>query len=65
MSHHKWSGWPGAFCLLCGADDMGELAIAGGALDPYTGEWESEEAKKAYEQRPCTMSLECYFLKRD
>lgn len=24
---HEWSGWPGAYCLTCGADDMDELCI--------------------------------------
>ncbi len=25
---HHWSGWPGAFCLDCGADDQFEICIA-------------------------------------
>jgi hypothetical protein len=24
---HRWWGWPGAFCLLCGVDDENELAL--------------------------------------
>lgn len=28
MKEHNWSGWPGAFCLDCGAEDMIELCIA-------------------------------------
>ena len=27
MSAHRWSGWPGAWCLDCGADDQLELCI--------------------------------------
>lgn len=23
-STHRWSGWPGAFCILCNADDLAE-----------------------------------------
>ena len=25
---HRWSGWPGAWCLDCGAEDMGEVCVA-------------------------------------
>jgi hypothetical protein len=25
---HRWSGWPGAWCLDCGAEDARELCIA-------------------------------------
>lgn len=25
---HRWSGWPGAWCLDCGADDANEICIA-------------------------------------
>ena len=32
MAAHCWSGWPGAWCLDCGADDRNELAIAEGAF---------------------------------
>lgn len=30
---HRWSGWPGAWCLDCGAEDLTELALADGAFD--------------------------------
>lgn len=29
---HRWSGWPGAFCMLCGIEDPSELALVD---DPY------------------------------
>ncbi len=29
---HRWSGWPGAYCLLCGCPDLVEYEIAD---DPY------------------------------
>lgn len=25
---HRWSGWPGAYCWLCGAEDTLEIAVA-------------------------------------
>lgn len=28
MNDHRWSGWPGAWCLDCGAEDQNELALA-------------------------------------
>ena len=46
MSQHNWSGWPGAFCLKCGREDPTERAVALNEMDPYTGEWISEEAKE-------------------
>lgn len=27
---HWWSGWPGAYCLKCGAEDPTEIALAEG-----------------------------------
>src|SRR6187455_2384331 len=27
--NHRWSGWPGAWCLDCGVEDARELAAAG------------------------------------
>lgn len=26
---HQWSGWPGAVCLICGAEDPLEICLAG------------------------------------
>lgn len=28
MSEHRWSGWPGAWCLDCGAEDEREICLA-------------------------------------
>lgn len=38
-NRHRWSGWPGAWCLDCGADDPYEIAIADDRIDfdPDTG----------------------------
>jgi hypothetical protein len=50
---HKWSGWPGAYCLKCGSEDVMEIAIAEGWYDPYTEKWDTleheAEAKQAFE----------------
>lgn len=27
---HRWSGWPGAWCLDCGCEDANEIALADG-----------------------------------
>ena len=27
---HRWSGWPGAWCLDCGVEDANEVALADG-----------------------------------
>jgi hypothetical protein len=28
MSDHRWSGWPGAYCLDCFAEDQTEICVA-------------------------------------
>lgn len=33
MVEHRWSGWPGAWCLDCGCDDPREIALAEGRFD--------------------------------
>ncbi len=30
MKPHRWSGWPGAYCLDCGCGDPHEEALADG-----------------------------------
>lgn len=38
MSAHRWSGWPGAWCLDCGMPDMNEVCLADCAEgDPAEG----------------------------
>lgn len=32
-AEHRWSGWPGAWCLDCGASDPYEDALADGRID--------------------------------
>jgi len=50
---HRWSGWPGAFCLKCGVEDLMEVAIGCSYYDPFTDTWKSEELKKEFTQKPC------------
>mgnify|MGYP001590776210 FL=1 len=33
---HRWSGWPGAWCLDCGVKDANEIALADGLTDDVT-----------------------------
>ena len=40
---HKWSGWPGAWCLNCGIEDQVEIAIGDGVYNPYTNEWSDKQ----------------------
>lgn len=32
---HRWSGWPGAWCIDCGVEDPREIALA-------EGQWEGD-----------------------
>lgn len=41
MANHRWSGWPGAWCLDCGQEDGMEIAVARGDYDPYSEQWAS------------------------
>ena len=36
---HRWSGWPGAWCLDCGVPDPFEEAMAHGCADEIDGVW--------------------------
>lgn len=29
-SGHRWSGWPGAYCMYCGNEDIREICLADG-----------------------------------
>lgn len=33
VKEHRWSGWPGAWCLDCGAEDPCEIALADNEID--------------------------------
>ena len=45
MSAHRFTGWPGAYCLDCGAEDAWETALALEWYDPYTEIWDTPEHK--------------------
>lgn len=48
---HWWSGWPGAFCMKCGSDDMDEACICGGCKCPcHDAFWQSYEDHLRTEQ---------------
>jgi len=53
MNSHHWSGWPGAFCLKCGCEDLLEIAIGSCYYDPYTNTWDTEEHKEEHTNKPC------------
>jgi len=58
MGMHRYNGWPGAFCLLCGSEDAMEIAIADGWYDPWDKTWDTEEHRLQVEKNqnscPCT-----------
>jgi len=43
MASHRWSGWPGAYCLKCGSEDAMENAIGLGWYDPWYDKWDTLE----------------------
>ena len=47
---HRWSGWPGAYCLKCGAGHALETAIADGWFDPIDGKFDTEEHQNMVNQ---------------
>jgi hypothetical protein len=51
MTDHRWSGWPGAWCLDCGCGDPAEDAVCDTAFDVYEGKWDSPEAEAAWQAR--------------
>ena len=55
--NHHWYGWPGAWCMDCGAFDPWEEVIGEGVYDPYTETWRDESKKKEVEERD-----KCYVL---
>lgn len=50
---HRWSGWPGAWCLDCGADDPMELALADDQWDFEKNDFASPEAREKYSVKEC------------
>lgn len=50
MAEHRWSGWPGAYCLRCGAEHALENAIGMNWYDPASDTWDTEEHKKIVQE---------------
>lgn len=53
--YHRWSGWPGAYCMLCGIDDpMEEASINWWNITIKDGkeiiEWDTEEHRLEVER---------------
>ena len=64
MVEHRWSGWPGAYCLDCGIEDPLEAALADDAYitdydimpnGSYADKsyWRSEEDRQKYSAGEC------------
>lgn len=53
MGRHRWSGWPGAFCLYCGTPQMLEIAMGNGYFDPYTDTFDTPEHEEEYRETDC------------
>ena len=47
---HRWSGWPGAFCMNCGAEHALENAIGLEWYDPANNTWDTQEHKELVEK---------------
>lgn len=59
MSNHRWSGWPGAWCLDCGCGDPIEDAVGDPAFDAYEGKWDSPEDEDSWRARNRTGLAAC------
>jgi len=53
MTGHRWSGWPGAWCLDCGAEDEREICVAvhNASLMCVLGHW----CCFAHDPLPCSV----------
>lgn len=60
MYNHRWSGWPGAYCLKCGQEDKMEYAISTCLFDPYTETWKEGIDPEDYSNGECSVSNEEY-----
>ena len=50
-SDHNWSGWPGAWCLDCGCEDLREIGLAMGF--GINAQGEPEPMPPEYTNKPC------------
>ena len=50
---HRWSGWPGAWCLDCGCEDPNELKLAGYTVESnHPGLRDCEQKGQSYYDYP-------------
>ena len=47
---HRWSGWPGAWCLDCGAEDPNELCLGGCRCPCHNEFWAEYNRMEAAER---------------
>lgn len=50
MRAHNWSGWPGAYCFNCGAENALENAIGLNWYNPGTDKWDTKEHQALVEK---------------
>lgn len=63
MKPHHWSGWPGAFCLDCGASDANEEALANDPdFDPFVEPLEDRNGPCAADPRTDGLCGQCEAL---
>ena len=62
-NEHRWSGWPGAYCIKCGAEDMLETALALGWFDPGHPGNPNDVNQPAYEASWDTLEHEALVVK--
>jgi len=54
VSEHRWSGWPGAWCLDCGKEDALEIDLAGpGAHHRYSPWPHTAQPCEGCSSEPC------------
>jgi hypothetical protein len=54
MPQHRWSGWLGAWCLDCGAEDQREICLAGACGTRHTFDADDECWRPPiHENAPC------------
>ena len=48
--NHWWSGWPGAYCMKCGDDDLTEICLGGCKCPCHDSFWEEYESAMKREE---------------
>ena len=61
MKTHRWSGWPGAFCLDCGCEDPVEMAMVdNNILYEYKGVVYNDPPMDENENWPAVEEINCF-----